>query len=52
MKYGLGVIGTSIKYRLNKWKILHSKIYHKPPEKKIQVIERKQEDAVNTTISS
>ena len=52
MKYGLGVIGTSIKYRLNKWKILHSKIYHKPPEKKIEVIERKQEDAVNTTISS
>jgi hypothetical protein len=40
MKYGLGVIGTSIKYRLNKWKILHSKIYHKPPEKKIEVIEK------------
>jgi glycosyltransferase involved in cell wall biosynthesis len=27
MKYGLGVIGNSIKYRLNKWKILKSKIY-------------------------
>ena len=40
MKYGFGVIGNSIKYRLNKWKILKSEIYHKPKEKKIEVIER------------
>jgi glycosyltransferase involved in cell wall biosynthesis len=39
MKYGFGVIGNSIKYRLNKWKLLNSKIYHKPVEKKIEVIE-------------
>jgi len=39
MKYGLGVIGTAIGYRLNKWKLLTSKIYHKPEEKKIQIIE-------------
>jgi glycosyltransferase involved in cell wall biosynthesis len=37
-KYGLGVIGTSIKYRLNKWGILRSDIYHKPAEKRIEVI--------------
>lgn len=29
MKYGLGVIGNSILYRLNKWKVAKSKIYHK-----------------------
>jgi glycosyltransferase involved in cell wall biosynthesis len=44
MKYGLGVIGTSIKYRLNKWKILRSRIYHKPKEKKIEIIERTSEN--------
>ncbi len=38
MKYGLGVIGTSINYRLNKWKILKSEIYNKPPEKKIEIV--------------
>ena len=27
IKYGLGVIGVSIKHRLNKWKILKSKLY-------------------------
>ena len=27
MKYGLGVLSNSILFRLNKWKILHSKIY-------------------------
>ncbi|MBK6448398.1 glycosyltransferase family 2 protein [Candidatus Brachybacter algidus] len=27
VKYGLGVLGTSISYRLNKWGILNSKIY-------------------------
>ena len=39
MKYGLGVIGTAVGYRLNKWKLLRSKIYHKPEEKKIEIIE-------------
>lgn len=39
MKYGLGVVGNSIGYRLNKWKLLRSKIYHKPKEKKIEIIE-------------
>jgi glycosyltransferase involved in cell wall biosynthesis len=39
MKYGLGVIGNSIVYRLNKWKLLRSEIYHKPKEKKIEIIE-------------
>ena len=46
MKYGFGVIGNSIKYRLNKWKILRSKIYYKPKEKKIKVIERTPENIV------
>ncbi len=46
MKYGFGVIGTSIKYRLNKWKILRSRIYHKPKEKKIEIIERTPENVV------
>ena len=27
VKYGLGVLATSISYRLNKWGILHSVIY-------------------------
>jgi glycosyltransferase involved in cell wall biosynthesis len=39
MKYGLGVIGNSISYRLNKWKFLKSEIYHKPKGKVIEVIE-------------
>jgi glycosyltransferase involved in cell wall biosynthesis len=39
MKYGLGVIGNSIVYRLNKWKMLSSKIYRRPKEKKIDIIE-------------
>jgi glycosyltransferase involved in cell wall biosynthesis len=38
MKYGLGVIGTSIKYRLNKWGILKSALYYKPPPKEVRVI--------------
>ena len=38
MKYGFGVLANSIKYRLNKWKILKSKIYNKPLEKKIEII--------------
>jgi glycosyltransferase involved in cell wall biosynthesis len=29
MKYGLGVVGNSILYRLNKWKILRSQIFQK-----------------------
>jgi Zn-dependent peptidase ImmA (M78 family) len=39
MKYGFGVLGNSIKYRLNKWKIIKSKIYHKPKERKAERIE-------------
>jgi glycosyltransferase involved in cell wall biosynthesis len=39
MKYGMGVIGTAIGYRLNKWNLLRSKIYHKPEEKKIEIVE-------------
>lgn len=39
MKYGFGVIGNSILYRLNKWKMAHSAIYRKPKEKKVEVIE-------------
>lgn len=42
MKYGLGVIGNSISYRLNKWKILKSAIYHKPAAKKIEIITMKE----------
>ena len=30
LKYGLGVLGNSILFRLNKWKILRSKIYQQP----------------------
>jgi glycosyltransferase involved in cell wall biosynthesis len=41
MQYGFGVIWNSILYRLNKWKLAKSKIYHKPKEKKIEVIESK-----------
>ena len=40
MKYGLGVLGNSIKYRLNKWHMMRSAIYHKPPEKKVEFITR------------
>jgi glycosyltransferase involved in cell wall biosynthesis len=36
MKYGLGVIGNSILYRLNKWKIVKSKIYHETEKKTSQ----------------
>ncbi len=28
VRYGLGVISTSIKYRLNRWNMLRSRIYH------------------------
>jgi len=52
MKYGLGVIGTSIKYRLNKWKILRSKIYNKPKERKIEVIESNIKNSVDQSIRS
>ena len=41
MKYGLGVLGNSLIYRLNKWKIIKSKIYYKSALKKVEVIERK-----------
>ena len=34
MKYGFGVLGNSIKYRLNKWKLMKSKIYSAPKEKR------------------
>jgi glycosyltransferase involved in cell wall biosynthesis len=52
MKYGLGVIGNSILYRLNKWKIVKSKIYHKPKEKKVEVIEGEQKNKVDGLISN
>jgi len=52
MKYGLGVIGTSIKYRLNKWKILRSGIYHKPKERKIEVVESTIKTPVDQSIRS
>src|SRR4029079_13702064 len=39
VKYGLGVLKNSVLYRLNKWKILRSGIYHKPKERKIEVVE-------------
>jgi glycosyltransferase involved in cell wall biosynthesis len=50
MKYGLGVLGNSIKYRLNKWKLLRSKIYHKPREKKIEVIEGNSKSTVDQPV--
>ena len=46
MKYGFGVIGNSIKYRLNKWKILKSEMYNKPAQKKIEIIR----DAASTKV--
>ena len=52
MKYGLGVIGTSIKYRLNKWKILKSSIYHKPKERKIEIIEAATKNRASQSSSS
>ncbi|MFZ9660541.1 MAG: glycosyltransferase family 2 protein [Chitinophagaceae bacterium] len=36
--YGLGVLKSSIIYRLNKWGILSSSIYKKPAEKRIEII--------------
>ena len=50
MKYGLGVIATSIHYRLNKWKILRSKIYYKPEEKKVQIIEATSEKTTDPSL--
>jgi glycosyltransferase involved in cell wall biosynthesis len=50
MKYGFGVLGNSILYRLNKWKIVRSKIYHKPKEKKVEVIKKNQPDQVDQSI--
>ena len=50
IKYGLGVIGTSIRYRLNKWKILRSEIYHKPEVKKIEIIESERTKAPDQSI--
>jgi len=47
MKYGFGVIGNSIKYRMNKWGLLRSKIYNKPAEKKIEVIESAKMEEAN-----
>jgi len=52
MKYGLGVIGNSIRYRLNKWKIIKSKIYNKPEEKKVQVIGGEQKNKVDQLVSN
>jgi len=50
LEYGFGVIGTSIRYRLNKWKILKSKIYHKPEEKKVEIIESERTKAHDQSI--
>jgi hypothetical protein len=50
MKYGFGVLGNSILYRLNKWKLAKSKIYHKPKEKKVEVIKKNQPDKVDQSI--
>ena len=44
MKYGLGVLGNSIKFRLNKWGMLRSEMYNKPVQKKIEIIR----DAANS----
>ena len=33
MKYGLGVIGNSVLFRLNKWGLAKSGIYQKPERK-------------------
>jgi glycosyltransferase involved in cell wall biosynthesis len=52
MKYGIGVLVNSIKYRLNKWGLLKSAIYHKPPEKKIQIIEKEKDSAGMETTTS
>jgi len=41
MQYGIGVIINSVIYRLNKWKFLKSRLYHKPPEKKIEIVSGK-----------
>ena len=37
MKYGLGVLANSVLYRLNKWKLVRSKIYEQP--EKITTVE-------------
>lgn len=36
--YGLGVLKTSVIYRLNKWGLLSSAIFKKPAEKRIEII--------------
>ena len=41
MQYGIGVIFNSVIYRLNKWKFLKSRLYYKPPEKKIEIVSGK-----------
>ncbi len=41
MQYGIGVVFNSVIYRLNKWKFLKSRLYHKPPEKKIEIVSGK-----------
>jgi glycosyltransferase involved in cell wall biosynthesis len=41
MKYGLGVLSTSILFRLNKWKILKSKIYQPPKQRQFEIIKSK-----------
>jgi glycosyltransferase involved in cell wall biosynthesis len=41
MKYGLGVLSTSILFRLNKWKILKSKIYQPPKQREFEIIKSK-----------
>lgn len=33
IKYGLGVLATSVKYRLNKWRLLKSQIFNNPKSK-------------------
>ena len=41
MKYGFGVLGNSLKYRLNKWGMMRSKIYRKPVKKKVEIINQR-----------
>lgn len=38
IKYGLGVLINSLIFRLNKWKIMRSKIYKKPKQRKFEII--------------
>ena len=42
MKYGLGVLSNSIVYRLNKWKLLKSKIYRPSKQREFEIIKSKE----------